>query len=509
LQEYQLPIQKTLTQGLRPQNDVGRNLEFLSQCQFMKPLQAGLRPIEGCINPFEENYFQNWPFPQLIRTASDTLLAYADKIVNAASLTPYTTYDLADAGTPIGIQPNGVWHCADIGKGWILFNGSSVVFNLGVDRVFGEDNIVYCQDTMQVQTGCASRGRVLLGGISPEQLFSGAWQALWQKYANSLPYAINTDYEGEGTNFVYWSTIGGGDVLLPFTSEFASGIIKEDVVDEEDEDFFLELFKRNELGIMPMPWQGSVLCMKPLGKGVVVYGTDGIAVLIPAVEPYPTYGLQRVADFGIISRGAVGGDEFGHVLVDTAGNAWGLDTNFALRKLGYKEYISGILDNEIVIVKDAEYDEFYISGKDSAFILTPQGLGEAPQRITGAYNINGSFIGIFNTAVSTEAIIVTDIIDFKYRDLKTITTIEVGCDAASPVYVAIDYRYSKQASWQRSPWVLTNPEGFARVQIAALDVRIAVKCSSYKGFNLDYINVRWQATGRRTVRGLSADTANT
>lgn len=508
MQELSLPIQKALTQGLRPRDDIGRNAEFLTQCQYMKPLPFGLRPCIDCTNPFDEDYFDAWPFPQLIITASETLLAYENSIYSVTNNITYSTYSLEDPSIKKPITGTGIWHCVDLGEGWLLFNGTCVVFKLSTETMFGEDQVVYCQDAVSVQTGCANRGRLILGGFNPAQLFSGAWSEIWNKYLNNLSASVSTDFSGSD-NFVYWSTIGGGDILLPFAPGFIKdGMIKEDKPDEHDEEFFLELFRRNELGWMPMPWQGSVLCVKPLGKGIAVYGTSGIAGLIPTVEPYPTYGLQRVADFGIFSRGAVGGDEQGHIFIDTSGNIWGLDASFTLRELGYKEYIASMVADEIVITKDAEYNEYHISGKDKSFVLTAKGLGQSPQIITGAYNTAGKFYGVFNIADNKEAIIATDIIDFAYRDLKTITIIEAGCSASNNVFVAVDYRYSKQGAWQRSPWVLTNPEGFARLQVTAIDFRVVVKCNSYENFELDYIKVRWQTSGRRTVRGVDAGTAN-
>jgi len=508
MQEFNQPIQKALTQGLRIRSDAGRGTEFLTQCQYMKPLQFGLRPCVDCINPFDEDYFVEWYFPQPIVTSSETLLAYEDAIYSVTKGATYVTYALDDPGVRKAITGRGVWHYADLGEGWLLFNGTCVVFRLSTETMFGEEAIIYCQDAVSVQTGCASRGRLILGGFNPAQLFSGTWGEIWNIYLNSLSAPISTE-PISSDNFVYWSSIGGGDILLPFAPGLIKdGVVKEDMPDEHDEEFFLELFRRNELGFMPMPWQGSVLRVKPLGKGIAVYGTEGIAGLIPALEPYPTYGLQRVADFGIASRGAVGGDEQGHILVDAAGNVWRIDDNFALRKLGYKEYIASLLSDEIIIVKNAEHNEYHISGKDESFVLTPQGLGESPQYITGAYNIDGEFVGVFDTAESKDVVVITDIIDFNYRDLKTITTVEIGCNAVSSVYVAIDYRYEKQGFWQRSTWVLTSPEGFARMQITALEFRIAVKCDSYEGFELDYINVRWQTCGRRTVRGLNAGATN-
>jgi len=482
----------------------------------MKPLEFGLRASTGCVNPFEVDHFKEWPFPQLIRTASETLLVYADKVYTVTEGdtwtrgAAYTTYDLNSPADVKGITSGGVWHCADLGKGWLLFNGECVVFKLGTETMFDEEAITYVQDTISVQTGCASRGRLILGGFTPTQLFSEDWEGTWLKYLASLPYSTSTDIGNIGSNFVYWSSIGGGDILLPFSPGLSKdGMVKEDEPDEYDEEFFLELFKRNELGFMPMPWQGSVLCVKPLGKGVAVYGADGIAVLVPTIEPYPTYGLQRVADFGIASRGAVGGSEWGHVLIDSSGNIWKLGNDYSLRKLGYKEYIADILTGEMVISWDAEHDEYYISGSSTSLVLTPQGLGRNPQHITGAHDVSGYFVGVSSTDDSTAVVAVTDIIDFNYRDMKTITTVEVGCSVTDNVYVAVDFRYNEKDDWIRTPWIPVNPEGFAHVQITALDVRIAIGTDNYDRFELDYINVHWQTSGRRTVRGIYAGAANT
>jgi len=166
------------------------------------------------------------------------------------------------------------------------------------------------------------------------------------------------------------------------------------------------------------------------------------------------------------------------------------------------------LGEDVVITKNAENEDFFVSGESESFVLTEAGLGEAPQSITGACNAYGSFYGVFSEDESTEAIVVTDVIDFGYRDLKTVTTVEVGANTSDDVFVAVDYRYEESASWQRSSWVPVSPEGFARVQITAPDVRIAVKTSDYSGFELDYINVRWQRAGRRTVRGLNVTQTN-
>ena len=519
MQEYQLPIRETLTKGLRPRSDMGRGTKFLTTCDFMKPLAHGLRRCDDVIEPFASSEFSSWPYLQLLR-GSSTLLAAATAIYPVTEGSPdwskgsaYTTYDINNVASAKSITGSEVWHMADFGDAWMLFNGTTVVFKLNLEGMFDETNIVYVQNAIAIQSGCHHRGRLIMGGFDPANFFGDDWKGIWGYYLSKLPYAIDVDLDDIHDNFVFWSTIGGGDVVNLFVPELArDGVIKEDETSIEDS-IFMELLKRNEMGFMPMPWQGSVLVVKPHEKGVVVYGEDGIAALVPTSDPYPTYGLRHLADFGIAGRGCVGGNEESHVFLDVVGNAWHVDGDFGLQKLGHKEFFEDIVGQDVLISHNSEHDEFFISGEDSSsnalsYVLTPNGLGKCPQQVAGAYNVEGEFLGVFSLDGSTIATIVTDIIDFGYRDLKTITTVEVGIDhkSAATVHVAVDYRYNAVDSWTRSDWVLVNPQGFARPQITAYDFRIAIKCSTYDDFEIDYINVRWQTSGRRTVRGLSAGT---
>lgn len=517
MREYQIQIQKALAQGLRPHDDIGRNKEYLVTSQYITPFEYGLRSTRAPTNPFGGSMVDlTWPFPQLFRTAADTFLAYSTALYSVTEDTPwlrassaYTLYDLNNPDTSKTISGTDLWHLARLPKGWIITNGTTTVFKLAHETMFGEPQVIYAQDEVPVNSCCYSRGRVVLGGVRPTILLKDDWRSIFGHWLDSLPYSINVDFAAPDLNCVYWSSIGGGDVLLPFAPELvADGHLAEDKVGERDREFFMELLQRNELGFMPMPWRGDVYVVKELGQGVAVYCENGIAVLTPVGAPASTYGLRIIADFGVAGRNAVGGDEHRHLFVDGAGNAWTLDADFVLRKLDYKEFLSPIVD-DVVVNYDPEYDTFYMaSNADTCYVYTPQGLGQSPYTVRSCLHTGANLLGIFDTVASTEAVMVTDVVDFNFRDLKTITTVEVGAATTGTLSVAVDYRYQRGAAWVRSSWVTVNTDGFARLQITAEEFRVAVKCSTYDDLELDYINVRWQPSGRRTVRGVNAATTD-
>jgi len=522
LQEYNLPLKETLTKGLRPYSQHGRGFNFLTQCKFLKPREWGLRPCADVSDPFATTKFSTWPFAQMLRGKAVTLLAEATSLKVVTEASPnwtvgdaVTTYDLNDPASTKSITGSDVWHMADFYDSWMLFNGTSVVVKTNKEGMFGETNNVFVQNAIAIQTGCDFPGRAIMGGFSPASYFSTSWDAIWDDWLLHAPFTLDMTLDDVDTNFVMWTTIGGGDLLNLFLPDMAvDGVIKEDKRTTRD-GMFLELWRRNEAGFMPMPWQGTVLVVKPLGNGVMVYGDDGIAFMPHVTDPYPTFGLRKLGAFGIGGRGCVGGDNSTHIFLDTAGVLWRISSeNYSLQKLGYEEVFDGLVDQKVVISYNQRDNEYIISGEDSSnnalsYVLTPTGLGQSPQQVTSAYTVEGALLGVFSTDASTIPIAVTDVLDFGYRDLKTITTVELGIEVTTDAttHVAVDYRYNKDDSWTRSTWVLVNDMGFARIQATANEFRVAVKCSKYADMKLDYINVKWQSSGRRTVRGLHAGEA--
>lgn len=499
---------------------MGKNSNFLTVCKFVKPLQFGLLVDDGIRNPFGEDRFETWPHPQLLRGRGQTLLCGAETIqeIDEADWSVgevVKTYDF-DMNSRKFIVPGDVWHMADFASTFFLFNGSCTIIKPNLQGMFGGDNRYLVDDERTIMTGVDFRGRLVLGGFDPENFWGDAWNAVWGEWTSKFGFGIDLSIE-IAENFVFWSSTGGGDTLHLFMPQLAQdGVISEA---RPLGPVFLESWRSNSIGFMPMPWQGTVLMVKPLGNAVVAYGDNGIAALPSVLDPTPTLGMEQLTKFGIPSRGAAGGSDTEHIFLDETGTLWSMGMDFKPKRLGYEEYLADLIGSDIVIVYHEQLKEYYISGEDSSgeqlsFILTPAGLSRSPHQITSGYFTGGDFIGVGKTDEDTEVLIVTGEVDFKYRDIKTITTVELGLDTDLDPYtgidvsVAIDYKYSTDTEWKRSPFHKVNDQGWTRVQITAVDFRLVIKLSNYTNFKLSYANLKWQPSGRQTRRGLSDNQAN-
>ncbi len=506
MREYQVPIREALTRGLRPEPE---SLGYLTLCKFGRPTPNGLVAPTTLIDPFDGNETAG----QLFRGNTTTLLAKSTTLFEVdESADPWTTSALSVTGS---IVSGGVWQFIDLYNAWILLNGSCVVYKDNSFGMFDETQPVMASSSVSVNTGCAFNGRVLLGGFDPSAYWSDDWRAALQAYAEAFPFAITQDFSGAGNNFVFWSTIGGGDVLKLFNFEQAVyGNIREDERSSVAAPMFMYHFQRNECGLAPMPWRGVVQAMIPFHGGIGVYGTDGIAILTPASAPYPTFGMRSVARFGIASRGAVAGSPDLHVFISGAGVLWTLDGSGVLTRLGYKEYLEQLLGYPIQMGYDATEQEYHITGIDQvgavrSYVLGRNGLARTPYHIRNITHGDEGALGSFDTDDSTEVLVVTERVDFSYRDLKSITGLELGIvyDDGATADVAVDWRIAPNDPWTSTEWVPVNNEGFAYIRVTAQEFRFRVRCSTYVHFQLLYINVKWQPSGRRIVRGLGANEA--
>ena len=438
------------------------------------------------------------------------MIAYADSLELITEGAPYwtraaiTTYDAYNEGSTKSITSGGTWQLIDFFNVWYLLNGSCLVFQTNEKGMFGLTDKVLVNDTIIVSAGCDFRGRAMFGGFDP--LID--WSQVWEHYG-TLPVSMDESME-LGAGFVLWTTIGGGDLPGLFDKLKAPyGVFTEDETAGLTDSLFVDLWKRNEIGFMPMPWQGTINHLKPLGNSVVAYGRQGIAVLRPLSGGLTGFGMEQMSSLGITSRGAVGGDENHHLVVASDGALYMVGGERKISRLGYRDILAPMIGQEIVVVYNPQLDEFFISGSTVggdplSFLLTKAGLGESPQQVTSAHYAEGDFLDD-TTGEDKEAIVVSDDLDFSIRDMKMITTIEIGAETTDDIHVAIDWRMNKNDVYSRSKWVKVNSHGFARVQKSGVEMRVCLKIADYAGTEIDYVNAKWQLSGKRTVRGLRAE----
>lgn len=252
--------------------------------------------------------------------------------------------------------------------------------------------------------------------------------------------------------------------------------------------------RSNEAGERPMDWEGWAWQVLPLEEMAVVYGDNGICMMYPVDSPAASFGFKNIAKVGIKSPYSVAGSEHVHFFITAIGDLWKL-TKQGPEKLGFREYLSS-LTNPVLLYEEKD-QKLFISDGTIGYVFS-SGLGGGYASITG---ITNNFVTSPTAMVGTPISIMTDTIDLGHRGIKTITFVEVGTDTTEDIFVALDFRYTKDEVWRTSDWVLTNPEGVAKINVAAVEFRVRVKQNVFDELRLDYINLRHQRADRRFLRG--------
>ena len=320
---------------------------------------------------------------------------------------------------------------------------------------------------------CNFNGQFLIGGI--------------------VATGVDNKYSQWGLNTVAWAQIGRFDF-----------------------DYGSETSKT--AGFMHMPWDGTVLKLTKLGNYVVVYGTNGMAMLRPISEPVSGYGLIPLSMPGIRSGFHCAGDSTLQGFVDVYGYWWTVTQDGKFTRWGYKEFLSQLSD-PFKVTFDQTLQRFFISDGSTCYVFNQYGMATVRQQVTSCGpGSDGEVVGICGSNDDYDVRVITDVMDYGTRGLKTITTMEAGIDvdATSAVKLAVDYRYDKRLDFTRSDWNLTNKRGGTGIMKTAVEFRLGVLVEagfysvgdaankSIPEVNLDYILATVQASDRRMIRGAFA-----
>ena len=383
MQELPIIADSELRQGLAPRRTgIARaNSVYLTQVEGLRSGQYGLEGAPLYTDPFNGLVSVDWPFPQLWNGEEDTLLlgkTSVKRVTKAAgqwTLTNLTTYNTNSPSSTLAIPSGGVWHTVDLGDTWYMFNGSCILFRTGLEQLKGSSEKVWVNSSVTIKTGCTHKGRVVIGGLSSSNLFSGQLISLVMKQLQaSVKDDFTTTYSSIDSNYVLWSSIGGGDfplwLILPLNTptEFAPTL-----------DRLVESMKRGEWGFSRCTFQGEVLVVKELGNHFIAYGKDGITAFTftpGGGDIPPTYGRRHIGDIGLYDRGSVSWGPNLHVFLDKSGSLWSLSEDLQISRLDYREYFTKSIEagEEFVGTYDPHFGDHYLSTSTSTFIYNPVGI---------------------------------------------------------------------------------------------------------------------------------------
>ena len=518
--------------GLRSTKDP-RNQDRLARCYNGKPRPEGLRGWQE-IPQVVTQANVNFPFPQLFVGKELMLCAYENELRRFNPATGdaalFLTFD-ADTGlVPTAITPGDFWQFVDLGRVFMLTNGNSTVFvdNKGFD--YHSPSVVKVSNDVVLGTMCAWRGRIFSAGFRPTLVWKELWETALGSYetGDRIPDALRSMSYTIDERFVMWSSVGTSDLSfrwLMYPHEAFLGLFSDiDGVDVdpysavEDESSTSkspmdEMMLRNEFGMMQMPFQGVIHAVKPHALGVMVYGSEGIALLRhSSAAGFSTFGLEVISrEVGIPYRSSVeGSDTTEHCFVDTTGVLHLLDKSAKLIPLGYQEFFNPMLFSQIVVTSNSnpKDPEFYICSKERGFCLTTQGLGEQFQRITSVGTFGGGLGCVSSNANDRGGHLEISDYNGGLTGMKQISEMRISANKESGILGSSFLTYKTGSPAIKTPARLFNPEGNLVLLDTGVDMRIALDFQSTEDLLVEQLNIEVAFLDKRFTRGVFVQEAD-
>lgn len=546
MREFSKSLDDLLTKGLRPFNKRSKEFQIYDLFNF-KPTKFGIVPYDPMTLAIPDASLSAYglddevfPFPQLIVGKKYSFVCCVDRIFivdpqDWSAMAELTTYDADNPSNTKSIQVGGVWELADFWDTWFLTNGRCTVFACGKDWIEGTTQKVFVSDATPIKTAVDYKGRLLLGGFDVNNFWSDTANTFMATFYNlNYDTGFNPYVEVDNVdrlapvydNFVWWSSIGGGDALLFFfpSEVFETGFLGSAYYwqtvpsGQSARPFILEMLQMNTQGFAPMPAQGQVVNFRELGDYLIAMSEHGVVALKNYSGPEPTIAPTDLNLGGISNRGAVASSKSLLVYIDNSGMLNVLGSDLSVQFSGYREFFYPLLGTDIIIsyspnpIDNSSFGAFYISNGQYTFILNERGLFESGQIVTSVAYREGGTIGLGNALVETADIvgrIGIDANDFELPGLKTVEWVRVEIDETSylespttSLQVSLDFLYSNigQGDWNSTSFKNINKEGLVYFPITANKFRINIKVSDYANFDIISFEVGIKHGDKRYTR---------
>lgn len=518
MREFVLDISDSFSRGIAPDKRLAINQHVLMDAYNVQATEFGLRAFEGFVDPFMGSFpLGDFPDGQLFIGKKEAVLLKGEKIyrVDISSI-PYqfseiTDIDTKDRGASNTTSTNA-WHFVDAGDFWMLLDGDRIYVKDVSETLNFEDVKHLKLLNSGIQTGSYHRGRILLGGFTDGSIWNQGWMNLLEEVKREQADPINLPYGDIKENYVLWSSIGGGDFPLwlfkpemavfgPLTNYADYGFD----LDAINRTYMMDILRRNELGWMPMPWEGEVLGMAPLRDKVIVLGTGGVTGLYLSNS---TYGVHEISNLGLASRSAFGYSNTECIYIDREGSLHIINWEFQAKRLGYKQQFKSMLGTNIVITYDEERRFWYISNGSVCYSLSKEGLTRVNSHPTSLHFRDGSIVGLHSTDGDEGASVTSNWYDVGVRGLKNVMTISSRIKGGTNVRMMLEFVYSSNEPPRTTEWRQTNKEGNVFFGVNCLAFRIHVVSDTHEDIEIDSLNVRYQIADLRAIRGTYASPVN-
>lgn len=502
-----------LAGGLRQHRHMPRNSGGFVRLLNVEAAPEGLRPYEPVRIPFSKQQYagagldtlpESWPYPTILKGKGRTFVVTADGVFyvdeNSWVMNEIPLYEY---GTDTLAVPylGGPWSLIEAYDTWFLTNGLSVMWHTNRAQVYSgvATEKAYVSHT-PFECGTYHKGRFLMGGFSGVNI-SAEWTSFVENlaYAQAANPALDNNFDIDlKSNFVLWSSIGGGNWPEWLFDDIVAGNTQN----------VMDAISRNDMGWAVLPTQGYVRVLKPLGDAIIAYCDNGIVAMRPVGGPVPTYQFVKLTgpygeDVGVMSK-SVGGDNFEHLFVDQDGRLWKLGQDLVLQFLDYQEWIQPMGSREIVVCP-ATKGRYFICNGLKTYVLNKGGLSESSQIVTSVIQSRGLDYGLgqYPDLVDDRRMVVrTAPIDLGSRAIKNLSWTELGIDTqGAATTVKVFNRYQKQNDFSGGTAKPVNKEGFSYVNSSGTDFEIEVEYPDYESCHLYSLKCKYKNVDRRYARG--------
>ncbi len=456
MREFELVIDKALSNGLSPYEIVPANTQILKECLGFRCGKLGLekyRLLRNPISPLIEMFY-NWPFPQVLVGERYNFLVIRDSIFGHMDI----VYLLSDDGDTVTLvftideMTFGIgtlMEAADFGEYAFMTNGVIMIY---WDVALSAWHPIVASATIpMMRTVCNFKGQAVGGNI------------------------VSVWHDCDETYYV-WSKIGEMD--------FTPG-------------------RNNEAGYKRDPYGGEVYHTRRLGDDVIGYSSKGITKLIPVMSPAATFGFTELSDIGLINRGAINGNFDRHVYV---GEDYILReiTKQGVRELGYQSYMELLAEEDIIVSYDNSKKDFYIGNSTKTFLLSDKGLTEITQHPSSVWRRNKETFMVPDTEDTDKPYICSEHFDMGYKGQKTVVSIETDAMQVVEPESGIDWA-NDLVNWGTEHYSPINDVGIASNTVSGNMFRFRLRFTSvYDSFRIRFIKARYKMTDLKGLRGIYA-----
>lgn len=518
------------TEGLqlRAEHLLPVNTPRLETLKNLRCFQGSLRQFNTITQPFTNSYITStlleskaWPYPQIFLGKRVSLLCFEQSIYTLTetsgnwTASPMVLKDAAtfESGSPISVSLSagyGPWQFLDFHDSWMLFNGKAVVFKSPLS------SNVFATESVEIQHGGVWRDtRAVLAGFSASNFFAlSAWktylQTLDDNVTANLATLIAATTQGPGQNWVWVTSTGGEECWFPFSLNWVKyGSLSSSGNGYSDtKPFIFDLLGRNEASFLPMPWQGKAVAGKALGDGYVVYGQQDTSTYKAGgiTGLWTNSGQICLRDIsgllpgiGVAGRGAVGGDETGHLFVDENSTLRSISPDFQVGELGYQDKLNDLVAADIVISYDAAKREYYITDGVTSYLYNESGMCEAPNCPTSLHIARGGLVGVYFPVSDPTAL---TLLSHPFQQRKPGTSVveyveAQGIDTSTGITVSLDYRLRNKDGWTTTASVVADKNGRAYFFQSGVQFRWRITHTAAANCVIDGVYVKFDSSAKR------------